>query len=136
MIIMKFLILHILFIAQQCSSPWTDEILIINSGVCLGNCPEYTLKIQSNGHYILTHPRTKVQNHGKLKKNELVALEKIILSIDFSKVKENYGNSLIRDLPKISISFGDKNLNFRGRHSAPDSLYQLILWADRFNSRN
>lgn len=133
---MKFLVIPILFFIQQCSSSWTDELLIIKSGLCLGNCPEYSLEIQSNGHFVLTRPKTSVQNQGKLKKKELVALKKIVYSIDFSKVKENYGNSLIRDLPEIQISFGDKNVNFRGRHSAPDSFRKLMLWADHFNAQN
>ena len=51
---MKLTVLLILLLTQNCHSSWTVEVLSIESGMCLGDCPVYSLKLESDGHFVLT----------------------------------------------------------------------------------
>jgi len=129
---MKLTVLFILLLTQNCHSSWTGEVLSIESGMCLGDCPVYSLKLESDGHFVLTLSRNKITKQGKLNPKEKRELLDLLTSIDFKHSKKQYGNPHIRDLPKITITFGNSKMGFVGRLSAPKSLLKLIKWADDF----
>jgi hypothetical protein len=130
---MKFPVFFLLLLAQHCQSTWTNEILTIKSGMCLGDFPVYSLKLESDGHFFFTLARNKTTKQGKLNPKEKRELHDLFTSIDFKHLKEQYGNPQIRDLPKITITFGNSKTGFVGRSSAPKPLLKLIKWADRLH---
>ena len=133
---MKLLVFFILLFIQHCQSTWTDEVLSIESGMCLGDCPVYSLKLESDGLFVLTLSQNKTTKQGKLNPKEKRELDDLLTSIDFKHSKKQYGNPLIRDLPKITITFGNSKMSFVGRSSAPESLQKLIEWADRMDDKH
>ena len=135
MITMKFFIFFIFLLTQHCQSTWTNQVLLIESGICLGNCPVYSLKMESNGRFVLTHLNNKTTKQGKLSRKDKDELDEILSLIDFSNAKKQYGNPLIRDFPKISISYGNVLINLTGRQSAPEPIQKLIKWADDFHNK-
>ena len=133
---MKLPVFFILLLTLNCQSSWTGEVLSIESGMCLGDCPVYSLKLESDGHFVLTLARNKITKQGKLIPKEKRELYDLLTSIDFKHSKKQYGNPYIRDVPKISITYGDSRINFTGRLSAPESLRKLIEWADRMHDKH
>lgn len=99
----------------------------------LGDCPVYSLKLEPDGYFVLTLARNKINKQGKLNPKEKRELDDLLTSIDFKHSKEQYGNPLIRELPIISINFGDSKMRFVGRLSAPTPLLKMIKWADRLH---
>lgn len=130
---MKLPVFFILLLTQNCQSSWTGEVLSIESGMCLGDCPVYSLKLESDGHFVLTLSRNKITKQGKLNPKEKRELLDLLTLIDFKHSKKQYGNPLIRDLPIITITFGNSKMSFVGRSSAPTPLLKLIKWADRLH---
>jgi hypothetical protein len=132
---MKYNIFFIFLLTHFCQSSWSDELLSIEFGECLGNCPVYSLEIQSNGFFVFTDLKHKTTQQGKLKKEKLIELHQILSLIDFKELKKQHSNKLIRDLPKITITFGEYNVNFSGRKSAPPPVLKLIKWADDYHQQ-
>ena len=133
---MKPPVFFILLVTLNCQSSWTGEVLSIESGMCMGDCPVYSLKLESDGHFVLTLARNKITKQGKLNPKEKRELYDLLTSIDFKHSKKQYGNPHIRDMPKISITYGDSRINFTGRLSASESLRKLIEWADRMHDKH
>jgi len=91
--------------------------------------------MESNGRFVLTHLNNKTTKQGKLSRKDKDELDEILSLIDFSNAKKQYGNPLIRDFPKISISYGNVLINLTGRQSAPEPIQKLIKWADDFHNK-
>lgn len=127
---MKFLTIFILFLLQSCQPNWTDEILSIQAGMCLGNCPVYSINLQSDGSFDLIRNNSIESIYGFVGQEKLIELHRLITEIDFENSKKQYGDLLIRDLPQIKIIFGDHKIIFAGRHSAFGSYRKLIQWSD------
>jgi hypothetical protein len=127
---MKHLTLFIFLLTQSCQTTWTDEILSIQAGMCLGNCPVYSIKLQSDGSFELIRNKSIEPIYGFLDQEKLIELHRLVSEIDFENSKKQYGDLLIRDLPKIKIIFGDNKIIFVGRHSAFESYLKLIQWSD------
>jgi hypothetical protein len=77
--------------------------LSIEYGECLGNCPVYSLEIQSNGFFVFTDLKHKTTQQGKLKKEKLIELHQILSLIDFKELKKQHSNKLVRDLHEKSV---------------------------------
>ena len=102
----------------------------------MGDCPVYSLKLESDGHFVLTLSRNKITKQGKLNPKEKRELLDLLTSIDFKHSKKQYRNQHIRDMPKISNTYEDSRINFKGRLSAPESLRKLIELAVRVHDKH
>jgi hypothetical protein len=93
------------------------------------------LKYNPTVFFVFTDLKHKTTQQGKLKKEKLIELHQILSLIDFKELKKQHSNKLIRDLPKITITYGEYNVNFSGRKSAPPPVLKLIKWADDYHQQ-
>lgn len=138
---MKYIVsLIFLLLITACSSQKNTnstsavEKITITKNPCYGYCPEYTFVIQNN-ETILLNARNNMKNNLKGSYSAVVTKDKLeaIKALDFSSMKDSYGDHGISDLPSTDIEVGfsgkkSKKIHDYGNHGTPEleKMYQHI----------
>ena len=127
---MKFLL--ITFLLLSCATIDLQHPLIIQTGPCFGQCPQYRIEIRPDGQYFFTNTKTGEDRKGFLSKEEKQALQQLLTVIDTLTLAPSYGLEMARDLPKIDIHYNNQPLHIYGRSAAPQALQNLLQWTDQW----
>ena len=63
-------------------------------------------------------PQKNQAQKEQLNSSERKKLYQILSAVDFSKLKTQYGNPKIRDIPEIKVVYSDFKISVKGRNNA------------------
>lgn len=113
------------------------EIVGLSRGSCKGTCPVYHITIMESGRMVYNGIKNVETTGNKTIKLPEEAYKELIKSFEvsnFDELEDNY-TSNIRDLPKMVISYGDKEITYH-KGKAPKILIELASRVDELAFQN
>ena len=122
----------LIVVLLSCQSRWQlNTTFQVDSGPCLGLCPDYNISIQADQNYRLTDRHSHQTYIGRLTDREFQTLQQIVTKKDFFQMDSLYGSPVMYDMPLLRVSFGNQKTIIRGRHAVPDLIQPLIEITDQ-----